>query len=517
MKLTVHLARHGITTFDGLIKEKYLDSDGYEPLEPSEALDFPLRAYVQRVRTSEPKWVGFLREYFDIEDLQNSFASFVLLTSHNGRVFALTFGQGFHTIERSRFEPNFGLRVAGNALDGSAVKTIDTRNLDTVTRQQRTQLSIGSDLTNFELDLGQEWVRKLSGISSDLDFARSVSGSDAVTLNLDLKLEDLPTVLDKLLDLHGRDDYRERFGFIDNYRSLRKDDPVVSRLDEALRAKIAQRDHEKISLAYPEIIDDEDVAYVHVTANRRSTDLTDLSLDAIYGVLEGARVPDPLKQVYIVPINDAGDAVGARKKLREYLVSELEIGDKTYVLSLDDWFEVNRDYVATVNSEVAKISDLTSTLSLPAWHRGKDEGAYNEEAAKQLHWTLLDKKNYQIGGRNQKLEVCDLLSPAKHMVCVKKMTKSATLSHLFSQGSVSAELYRGEEDYRQRLEAALPANPGNGTLQDGDPTIVYAIATERPGPIADVLFFFSKVNLIGQAKAVRRCGLHVAIAKIDLR
>lgn len=516
MKLTVHLARRGISTFDGLIKEKYLHADGYELLEPTEALGFPLRAYVQRVRTSEPKWVAFLREYFDIEDLQNSFASFVLLTRHSGRVFALTFGQGFHTIERSRFEPNFGLRVAANAVDGHAVKTIDTRNLDTVTRQQRTQLSIGSDLTNFELDLDQEWVRKLSGTSNDLDFARSVSGSDAITLNLNLRLEDLPKVLDKLLDLHGREDYRERFGFIDNYRSLRKDDPVVGQLDEALRAKIAQRDHEKVSLAYPEIIDDEDVAYVHVTANHRAIDLTDLSLDAVYGFLEDARVPNSLTQVYIVPINDAGDAVGARKKLREYLVSELELGEKTYILSLGDWFEVNRDYVAAVNAEVAKISDLTSTLSLRVWHKGEDEGTYNEETAKQLHWALLDKKNYQIGGRNQRLEVCDLLSPAKHMVCVKKLTKSATLSHLFSQGSVSAELYRSEDDYRQRLEAAVPTSAGSGTPQAGAPTIVYAIATERPGPIADALFFFSKVNLIGHAKAVRRCGLHLAIAKIDL-
>lgn len=139
MRLTVHLARRGITTFGGLIKEKYLYADGYELLEPTEQLDFPLRAYVQRVRASEPKWVAFLREYFDIDDLQNSFASFVLLTSYGGQVFALTFGHGFHTIERNRFEPNFGLRVAANTVDGGAVKAIDTPNLDTVTRQQRTQ------------------------------------------------------------------------------------------------------------------------------------------------------------------------------------------------------------------------------------------------------------------------------------------------------------------------------------------------------------------------------------------
>lgn len=102
------------------------------------------------------------------------------------------------------------------------------------------------------------------------------------------------------------------------------------------------------------------------------------------------------------------------------------------------------------------------------------------------------------------------------MVCVKKLTKSATLSHLFSQGSVSAVLYRGEEAYRERLESAVPLIPGADKPSEGTPTIVYAIATERPGLIADALFFFNKVNLISHAKAVRRRGLQVAIAKIEM-
>ncbi|GAB3861217.1 hypothetical protein GCM10029963_65350 [Micromonospora andamanensis] len=50
----------------------------------------------------------------------------------------------------------------------------------------------------------------------------------------------------------------------------------------------------------------------------------------------------------------------------------------------------------------------------------------------------------------------------------------------------------------------------------GDWKIVFAIATDRPGRLADSLFFFSKVNLDLAERAIRGAGLGIALAKIDL-
>lgn len=515
MKLTVSLAREEITSFDGLIREKYLAQDGFEAIEPREDLGFPLKAYIQRIRETEPKWVEFLRAYFDVEQIVNSLATFVLLARVEGRVFALTFGQGFHTIDRSKFEPNFGLRVVANAIDSKSLKTIDTRNLDTVTRQQRTQVSTGSSLVAFELDLDQEWVRKISGKSSDIALARSMSGSDSLSINLNLKLENLPDVLRKLLELNAGTGYRKNFGFIDNYHSLRSDDPRVAQLNAELEGKIKSRSREKIALAFPDIIDDEDIAYVRVYASYRHTDLEDLSLEALYSVLDEHPVRDPLTQVRIVPINDPEEAVGRRLSLESYAVCELELDGKIYVLSLGSWFEVNRDYVTTINESVSEIDDLTGSIGMPSWKIGDDEGTYNEKAATARSWSLLDKANFYIGGPNQRIEICDLLTADLQMICVKKRTKSATLSHLFAQGAVSADLYRGEETYRQRVHDAAPAMASGGNLPD-DPVIVYAIGTDLPGPLKNSLFFFSKVNLVTHARDIRRRGLRVAVAKINM-
>jgi uncharacterized protein (TIGR04141 family) len=61
---------------------------------------------------------------------------------------------------------------------------------------------------------------------------------------------------------------------------------------------------------------------------------------------------------------------------------------------------------------------------------------------------MMDRDNFKIGGAHDKIEVCDLLNEARQMICVKKMVSSATMSHLFSQGSVSATLLRKEPKYR---------------------------------------------------------------------
>ncbi len=129
----------------------------------------------------------------------------------------------------------------------------------------------------------------------------------------------------------------------------------------------------------------------------------------------------------------------------------------------------------------------------------------------------MDKKNFAIGGPNQKIEICDLLTPAMQMLCVKKRTKSATLSHLFSQGSVSADLYRGEDTYRDRVHTVVRMELGADLDNIAtEPTIVYVIATDRPGSVIDSLFFFSKVGLLAHARAVRRRGLKVGLLKIQM-
>jgi uncharacterized protein (TIGR04141 family) len=208
-------------------------------------------------------------------------------------------------------------------------------------------------------------------------------------------------------------------------------------------------------------------------------------------------------------------------ELYDYVQAEILKDGQRYVLTAGVWFAVDDDYVKRVRDEVAAITDLTEILNMPAWPRSAEtgryvvEGDYNKQVAQDRNYALLDADNLHFGGQ-RKIEVCDLLTADKQLVCVKMASKSSTLSHLFAQGSVSASLMH-EQNYKDRLLAGLRDTGveevwGSAT----EWTVVYAIGTEKPGKVADSLFFFSQINLLSHVRDIKSRNVGVALALIPL-
>ncbi|MEU7100383.1 DUF6119 family protein [Streptomyces longwoodensis] len=519
MKLTVHLARENVADFSELIRPVYIESLGLKELEPAASLGFPAQAYIQQDKPTQPKWLDFLKPHFSVNDIWNTSTSFVLLVKVSERIFALTFGMsGYNALDPAKLEKGFGLRVSANSVDENDLVTVDTRNLDAVTRQQRTHLSAGSRISEFSIPLEQDWVRRIQGKTGKLSHISSLAGADSLQVNISAPLKRLPAVLAELLERYKATDYKRGFPFLDYFQPLSEGSEVVSALDETLLDWIKERRDGKISLAMPQIIDDEQVNHFEISARRKVVELDEVTLSGVYRFLDEFYEGDhPLGEIKVVPVSDSGQAAGKKRTLRDWVVCELEYSDKTYVLSLGDWYEVNRDYVASVNEAIRAIPDLTRDFNFEEWDPKEKEGEYNERVAEKHGWVLLDKDNYYIGGPSQKIEICDLLTKDMHLICVKQQSSSATLSHLFSQGSVSAELYRGEPDYKARIyrDASEHWNEAIEEPSDG-PVIVYAIANDRTGDLADNLFFFSKISLLFNARIVQRLGLGVALARIPM-
>lgn len=519
MKLTVHLARKDVTGLSELIRPIYLQDLGLQELEPAEELGFPAKAYIQIDKATQPKWLGYLSGHFEVSDIWNTSTSFVLLAEVAGRIFAVTFGMsGYNALDRSKLESGFGLRVCANSVDENDLVTVDTRNLDAVTRQQRTHLSSGSRITDFSIPLEQDWVRRIQGKAARLSFAKSVTGADSLQVNISVSLKRLPEVLEQLLERYESTDYKTNFPFLDYYQPLDRSSSIAIELDQILEERIKERKFDKISLAQPQILDDEQVSHFELSARYKVAELDEVTLTGVYSFLdEFYEGDDPLADAKIVPVTDAGQPAGQRRPLHDWIVCELEQSGKTYVLSLGEWYEVDRDFVSVVNSAIRDIPDLTDALAFDEWNPKEKEGEYNERVAKKRDWVLLDKDNYYIGGPSQKIEICDLLTKDLHLICVKQQTSSATLSHLFSQGSVSAELYRGEAAYKERVYRDAENHWGGEIKEPADgPTVVYAIANDREGDLGDNLFFFSKVSLLFNARIVQRLGLRVALARIPM-
>ncbi len=358
----------------------------------------------------------------------------------------------------------------------------------------------------------------MQGKADKLSFATSLSGADSLQVNVSASLADMPEILAELLERYQATDYKKGFRFLDHFQPMSKQSVVAPRLEGLLRERVMERHTEKISLATPQIIDDEQVNHFEVSARYKVAELDEVTLSSVYKFLdEFYEGGDPLGDTRIVPVSDSGQAAGKKRSLRDWIVCEIEDSGKTYVFSLGEWYEVAGDYVESVNSAIARIPDLTDELHLDEWDPKEKEGEYNDRMAGSRDWALLDKDNYYIGGPSQKIEICDLLTKDLYMICVKQQTSSATLSHLFSQGSVSAELYKGEGEYKARIYQDASEHWGESIEEPPEgPVIVYAIANDRPGLLADNLFFFSKISLLSNARIIQRLGLGVAVARIPM-
>lgn len=242
---------------------------------------------------------------------------------------------------------------------------------------------------------------------------------------------------------------------------------------------------------------------------------------------------DPAK-VTVFQLDQHGEVIH-RDRLTSYLSLEERIGDNLFLLAQGEWFRVSADYLCRIEEQVCQIPDLTAALGLRDWLEDEPtEAVYNKELAQDRGWLHLDRANQYYKNR-QKIEPCDLLAPASTLagpvqgitpgplflaVKDRKGRSSAPgLSHLFAQGLVSFEMMRGEHQLRDRITSEYEQHYGGTFALDGA-IVVFAIADVRPfdpadaNPAAGTLTLFSMVNLLKQAKEIRRLGGRVALCRI---
>ncbi len=523
MKLSIYLLRDTVKDFDEIVQDKYLAGDGaFRALDQTNNLPFECKAYIQRNKAKSPRWVKFLSSHFRAADLAltNQSNSFLLLLHVSDRFFAVTFGYGFQAIDRSKVEPRFGLMAVANSLDPDRIRTVDANNIDMISRQTRTHISMGSNVDEFDLNFQVDLVRKLGGKPISAALAKFASGADSICIGVDCALDRVGDKCAELLKAFRSDAYKVAFGYLDHLWPINRKAPEIAGLEAKLEAKIAARSHNRLAVALPEIPDEEVLDFYKIFTQGRAVELDELDLEGIYAFLAGLRDPPSIRDVSIIGIGDNYEPVTPKRTLRDYLVCELDADGETYIFCLGEWYRADRNFVKDIREQVETIPDRTSSLGLIPIRNKEPEAAYNERVASVKEWVGLDKNNFRVGGKHDKVEVCDLLTDAPELICVKKMDKSSTLSHLFAQGSVSAALLRRHDGYLKRVNeigaAHWPADwkPLTGASLN-TVTFIYAIASRRGGSLAETMFFFSQVNLLFHVKMIRQTGCDVALCKIE--
>lgn len=515
--IAVYLLKSHIKEFDDALK----DVKELKRLELKKDLPFEGALFLAPQRKREPLWLPFLDEgtIDELPDLVNMSTSAVLLIQTPKRVFGLPFGYGASLINPEAVERSFGLKVVLNSVDPANLKSVDAKTIRDLTVYTRRQASRGSPLHIFDIDTQQDILSGVAGRPEDTGFGTRIAGSDAVRLSVAVEFADLGSKCNDLFKAFRKRQYKRKgFGFVDHITSVRDPD-LIACLDERLIALFASDEDEGIHLAPPEVIDPLATFSFFETSDAHA----DLELDVLRSHIRDPKsaTVGTLKRKYVFEHSDLYAEPRRRWSVYRCVVGEVKCKNRRYVLSGGEWFEIAKGFVQEIDGHIANTQ--RAKLGLPVWKvsEKKDESAYNRYVKERKSgYYLADRKCLRIDGSD--VELCDLFTRDGQFIHVKKWSRSATLSHLFAQGVVSAECLVADGSFRadakelmvgqaKSLAKHFPRTQPNPR----DYEVVYAIAMKKGRDLMS-LPFFSRLNAVRAIGQLGRMGFNPRLELVTL-
>lgn len=501
--------------------------------------------YYETTKAEPPDWANFLDNGSPGIKAklsgQHSSAVMLLEAGPTGqkRVFAITFGQGHHFVERDLIERQFGLRVTLNSISRKNLRTLDSASLDSTVIQRRTQASRESDLMDFGFDSHKELLRLASGRPGDPAIAKAMSGKDALQMRKKLSFSELPTVCESLLKWYAAKDYETDFKFIDQFKPLHKG-ALVTQLDGIVFAELTNLVNglpSDLHLAVPDILPHSDtpaLSYYGAHLPAKKSEFQDLSIDdyvielkkgnfAAITNMDDIRTAHEVRSQKKAP----GDPYGSFK-VYDCMVFETTIASGTYALFDGQWYEISTEYYKEVEQAY---QDLLKPAFIGS-SAAKNERELIADLCAPTYTDLLcidQTKLNPKGVKGANLEACDFLSKTAQLIHLKDSATSAPLSHLWNQGLVSAESLRRDSAFRKGFRrvtkeretlysrSGFAAQLPTGTkITPAKYTVVYGVLKKRGKKSGSIgLPFFSKVALRAAANRISMMGYQVELHLIE--
>lgn len=497
----------------------------------SDSLNYDSIIWVKELEEKRPLWAEFLDKLNGnpIENLKSMSSSAVVFVRvpQIGIVIFL-FGYGRHLINQGYVQGDFGIKTALNCLDHKTLRSIDSLSLDEQAVQKRTQASRYSNINTFGIDVSKDILRSVTGLPKENVNFYSISGGDAFFgFSKKLGASDLLETAKELISYYNQDAYKENFEWIDNIRRIKKDE-VLEILNARLFEKVKSKNKDDIYLNIPEIVSWDRIDGFSFTRAKYKMS-PNLDITNYYESFESVEYTEErLKrdQVFIIESNNNFE----KYPVYRCIYAELKEIDKVYIYFNAEWYEIDNDFIKNIDRAVMAInhSEIDFPKVLKIEHVGdniskfliESEGDYNIRAAKKTNSINLDKKLIRTRMASSPIEICDLLTDKKQLIHVKhKKGGSAGLSHLFSQGYVSAETLLSDRGFRKSARVKLREIDADLALipldkfKGQDYEIVFLVLGEE-GDVRGALPFFSKVNLFRTNRELTQRGFKVSLAGV---
>lgn len=519
-QLSVYLLKPHIHSPGDAIRDNAQSEEIALPDESADGLSLFVRPSV----SNQPAWFRFLpvATQNQLQQLFTASAGAVVFVTAKGRLFAVCFGTGWHLLRKDAIVRSFGLRAALSLVAPNTLQAVDISTYDNFAKYRRVSTSKGTTIESFDIEGQLDLLRGVVGTCSRSALAVRIGGRDPCILWTRVTMDDLPKLCAILLHAYSSNRVEERFPVVNNVYLVR-DPAEVERLDGALDAVIAANSAHDIVLAPPEVVNWDDVHSFRIEHPDAPPPSIDLQLAAIRSaVAPAALTVQALKFIEVGTVRPDGTVGTQRWSAYDCCVTEIDDPNDPNVrciLMAGGWYVIAASFAQQVAQDLQSVRGHTAR-ALPDAQPDDTEKEYNEKvvAGDPSNLSLLDAKAISYGGGRSRIEVCDFLSNANELYHVKDYHGSATLSHLFSQATVSARLLLEQsfrDEVRAKFGSAVQGIIPSANIAPNQYEIVIGIICERARQIPAGLPFFSKVRLLEAIRELRRMGFtNVSTAKI---
>lgn len=535
-------------------KEKYIKNYDEKEVKVYPKREDAFLYFREKEKDNEPQWVKQLEKLgFPVEIIQDKTYGATLFLKISGRIFAINFGTlGRYHIEETSKEKYFGLKTVSQLLldEKAAIKRSSSRANGTNPVSKVKQHGIEIEVDDFLLDRqDNEVTNELVISSNDSKYKHIIGKSDTLKVQFSLevpeqysddKLKDelfkrLIKSIDNILELYTRvnDNNEDILNILFKGAKPVTDEDQIDNLDNMLIKKLNDTNQTDFYLFEAEV--DFDVSEVdHIkykTNNQEYSSNYDQLLLSDYCNTIGKHNPltlEQLKEDKVTFENSEG------MKIKEWtiyrtLYGEMFLNDKYFILSNEEWYEVNKEKYNDVENNIKQV---LSQFPIKPDVIQKTKNKIQEEATKK-------KKNNTKGGIQRehifndylkdgigdggylfdeghkqlnlygdgKFEICDVYDAnSKEFIHVKRGSTSGPLSYLFNQGFVSARAYiHNSTKYADGVNVHIDDNrhkisPKPNSDSGSTYTIRYLIVDKKEN---ENIPFFSKLvldNIIRELK-----------------
>ncbi|AZI20148.1 DUF6119 family protein [Chryseobacterium taklimakanense] len=517
-KLSIYLLKEDVINFQEALKSNISKSE-YQLKKDIKAEGLVI---IGATKESTPNWKNLLQEgtASTLPDITNSSSRAIVFFKINNRIFAIPFGYGKHLLKEECIEREFGLRTALNIINADKLISVDKANIGDMSLLTKMQTSQKGAPDLFNIDTIKDLLKSITGEPSLIlpeQYGNIITGNEAVYINPKTEFTKIPEILSKLEEDYRKETYKARFDWIDNIR-IERNPQIIDRLQNQLVADLKAQNSDKIHLAPPFLINWEEFEFVTFTP--KGEEYTEFSIENFYEVKNDLNDLDWAKfirQRFYLKNSHYNESFGY--PLWRAINYQTELENRQYVFTLSNWYQVDNDYYKAIYEYCRRIPE-SKTLFINC-DEDDDEGTYNIKLADSCDDLLLFDKNL-IKSRlsRSSIEACDVFNKVEsEFIHVKFRGSSATLSHLFAQGRISANSLQRDEDFRKDLRNKLKADRELVPIKfkdfdANDYTITFAVIESKSRSFVDALPFFSLINFRMTAEDLIMLGFKVCVKKI---